>query len=50
MCATYRNMRTSINTGWYGILPVIWYWGAFDDENKAIEAANNEDGMVVIAE
>ena len=28
----------------------LWYWGAFDDENKAIEAAINEDGMVVIAE
>ena len=27
----------------------LWYWGAFDDENKAIEAASNEDGMVVKA-
>lgn len=28
----------------------LWYWGAFDDENKAIDAAINEDGMVVTAE
>lgn len=27
----------------------LWYWGAFDDENKAIDAAINEDGMVVTA-
>ena len=25
----------------------LWYWGAFDDENRALEVANAEDGMVV---
>ncbi len=25
----------------------LWFFGGFDDENRAIEAANAEDGMVV---
>jgi hypothetical protein len=25
----------------------LWYYGGFDDENRAIEVANTEDGMVV---
>jgi hypothetical protein len=28
----------------------LWYWGAFDDENRAVEIANAEDGMVVTVE
>lgn len=25
----------------------LWFWGAYDDENRALDVANEEDGMVV---
>lgn len=25
----------------------LWFWGAYNDENRALDVANEEDGMVV---
>jgi hypothetical protein len=28
----------------------LWFWGAYSDENRAIEVANDENGMVISRE